>query len=214
MHTVLLITEDPSVQRVVENATPQAEYQVLTCTAAEALNQLQTVQIDVLIFDEKEGAAFLNAQRLNAIILTSDENATNIPTHRPVHEIVKKPIAINQLEEAIARVCSGTRPESAPTTVGDLELDPASFEVRRGTVTVTLTPLEFRLLRYLGQRQGKIASTADILHDLWELELDTPSARLVRSHISNLRSKLHRLHADRDLITTVPRKGYRLLQGD
>ena len=213
MHTVLLITEDQSVQRVVENATSQSDCQVLTCTVAEALTELQTVQVDALIFDENESMAFLNAQRLNAVILQSNGNLASPPAAaRPVYEVVKKPVVISQLEEAIARVCSNVRAEATPVTLGDLDLDPASLEVHRGTTNITLTPLEFRLLRYLGERQGKIASTADILHDLWDLELDTASARLVRSHVSNLRSKLHRLNTDRDLITTVPRKGYRIVQ--
>jgi two-component system OmpR family response regulator len=208
--TVLLVTEDASLKQVVENACSKQEIEVLTVNVSEAVQTTQSVHIDALILDDAAALALQRVRQMNTLHLAPADGSAGSHT-RPIDEVLVKPVPVDQLEQAILRVSTGTPSEASPMALGELELDPATLEVRRGGATVMLTPVEFRLLRYLGKRKGQVATKAEILHDLWDLDLDVSSARLVRSHISNLRAKLLTLTPDRGLITTVPRKGYRLL---
>ena len=101
---------------------------------------------------------------------------------------------------------------SRPTVVliDDLQLDRTTHELKGNGVHVQLTPTEFRLLKYLAQRQGAIASSEELLEKVWEFYPGTGSSELVRSHVRNLRAKVRIAAPGRDLIQTVPRRGYRL----
>ncbi len=73
-----------------------------------------------------------------------------------------------------------------------------------------MTSTEFRLMEYLAQRQGVIASSEELLEKVWEFHPGTGSSELVRSHVKNLRAKVRIAAPGRELIQTVPRRGYRL----
>ncbi len=103
----------------------------------------------------------------------------------------------------------GTRPEVI--SIGDLALDRNSHELRGDSVTVQLTPTEFRLMSYLVRRRGRIVSAEELLQKVWEFFPGTGSPELVRSHVRNLRNKLRIVIGEAGLVQTVPRRGYRLL---
>ncbi|HLS01066.1 MAG TPA: winged helix-turn-helix domain-containing protein, partial [Beutenbergiaceae bacterium] len=62
-------------------------------------------------------------------------------------------------------------------------------EVRRGRVTIDLSPTEFALLRYLMLNAGKVVSKAQILDHVWEYDWGGDGA-IVESYISYLRRKI------------------------
>ena len=52
--------------------------------------------------------------------------------------------------------------------MADLELDEDAHEVRRHGALVTLTPIEFKLLRYLMVNAGQVLSKAQIFDHVWD----------------------------------------------
>lgn len=95
--------------------------------------------------------------------------------------------------------------------IGDLALDRNSRQLRADSVTVQLTPTEFRLMSYLVRKRGSIVSAEELLENVWEFFPGTGSSELVRSHVRNLRNKLRIVTGEAGLVQTVPRRGYRLL---
>jgi DNA-binding response OmpR family regulator len=93
---------------------------------------------------------------------------------------------------------------SAEEKVGvlDVELDPATRDVRRGEEEVHLTPTEFDLLYRLASRPDVVFSREQILADVWGYR-DGFGARTVDSHVAALRRKL-----GGDVIRTVHGVGY------
>jgi two-component system phosphate regulon response regulator PhoB len=91
-------------------------------------------------------------------------------------------------------------------TAGPIQIDPARHEVSVDGKTVTLTMLEFKLLRTLIERRGRVQARDRLLNDVWGYEsaIDT---RTVDTHVRRLRKKLGKAA---DAIESVRGFGYRL----
>src|SRR5947207_5705675 len=74
-------------------------------------------------------------------------------------------------------------------TAGPIQIDPARHEVSVDGKAVTLTMLEFKLLRTLIERRGRVQARDRLLNDVWDYEsaIDT---RTVDTHVRRLRKKL------------------------
>jgi DNA-binding response OmpR family regulator len=92
---------------------------------------------------------------------------------------------------------------------GDLELDPATREVRRGGELVSLTPKEYALLEYLLRNVNRPLSRATLMEHVWGIRFD-PGTNVVDVFINSLRNKLD---PEREIIQTVRGVGY-IVRGD
>ncbi|HEX6368313.1 MAG TPA: winged helix-turn-helix domain-containing protein, partial [Longimicrobium sp.] len=88
---------------------------------------------------------------------------------------------------------------------GDVEMDPATRDVRRGGQAVELTPREYALLEYLLRNAGRPLSRAAIMEHVWGIRFD-PGTNIVDVCINSLRTKLD--DRERGLIQTVRGVGY------
>jgi two-component system phosphate regulon response regulator PhoB len=90
--------------------------------------------------------------------------------------------------------------------VGPITVDPDRHEVYVEGKRVHLTGLEFKLLRTLMSRRGRVQPRDRLLNDVWGYEsiIDT---RTVDTHVRRLREKLGKAS---DVIETVRGFGYRL----
>jgi two-component system response regulator BaeR len=86
-------------------------------------------------------------------------------------------------------------------------LEEAQQFVWKGT-RLNLTPLEFRLLRLLVSRPGRVFSRAELLDSLHDLFKDV-SDRAIDSHIKNIRRKISAADPTTACITSVYGTGYR-----
>jgi two-component system, OmpR family, response regulator len=93
---------------------------------------------------------------------------------------------------------------------GDVEMDPATREVRRDGQPVELTPREFALLEYLLRNAGRPLSRAAIMEHVWGIRFD-PGTNIVDVCINALRTKLD--DRDRGRIQTVRGVGYAIRTG-
>src|SRR5438034_999260 len=99
----------------------------------------------------------------------------------------------------------------AATSVGDLNLDPATKEVRRGDRQVPLTPKEFALLEYFMRHAGEVLTRTQILEHVWDFAFDGDS-NVIEVYVRYLREKVDRPFG-RQSLETVRGVGYRLLNG-
>ena len=102
----------------------------------------------------------------------------------------------------------GARERPAVLEAGDLSLDPATREVRRGDTAVSLTAREAALLEYLLRRRGEVVPKRDILDHVWDDDFEG-DPNIVEVYIRHLRNKLDRPFG-REAIETLRGAGYRL----
>ena len=90
--------------------------------------------------------------------------------------------------------------------VGGIQLDISGHQLRVRGKEIPLTATEFRLLRLLMERGGRVQTRGQLLSDVWGYAEDIDS-RTVDTHIRRLRRKLG---SEADRIETVIGVGYRL----
>ncbi len=73
--------------------------------------------------------------------------------------------------------------------LGLARLDEEAHEVFRGDLRVSLSPTEFKLLRYLMANAGRVLSKAQILDHVWHYDFRGDDS-IVESYISYLRRKI------------------------
>jgi DNA-binding response OmpR family regulator len=131
-------------------------------------------------------------------------------------DYVTKPFSPGELMarvRAMRRRPRATRPQPTPVRrVGDLTIDPAAREVRRGHEPVELTRLEFDLLDALSERPRLGLSRRQLLERVWGADW-VGDAHLVEVHIANLRRKLGDDPHHPRYIRTVRGVGYRMGPG-
>lgn len=89
-----------------------------------------------------------------------------------------------------------------------LSLDEERFEAYWSGEALALTPVEFRLLKALSHRPGRVLSRAQLLNAIY-VDHRVVSDRTVDSHIKNLRRKLQTSAAATDPIEAVYGMGYK-----
>jgi len=107
---------------------------------------------------------------------------------------------------ALVRRGSGARP--TVLEAGDLTLDPASREVRRGGTPIELTTREFAVLQYLMRHRGEVVSKHDVVEGVWDYDFEGDH-NIVEVYVRHLRNKVDRPFG-RDAIETLRGAGYRL----
>ena len=98
---------------------------------------------------------------------------------------------------AIIELIAGGGPSArlpAPSTdtvlrVGPLGLDLIDRTAMRGDRAIDLRPREFRLLKYMMQRSGRLLTRATLLKDVWNYKF-VPETNLVDVHMGRLRRKV------------------------
>ena len=120
-----------------------------------------------------------------------------------------KPFAFAELLarlRALARRGESERP--SVLEVGDLWLDPATREVRRGAQEIRLSAKEFALLETFMRRPGEVLSRLHLLEHAWDFAYENRS-NVVDVYVRHLRRKIDEPFGSRSL-ETVRGAGYRL----
>ncbi len=126
-----------------------------------------------------------------------------------IDDYVAKPYSF---EEVLARTRALLRRnrtyKPASLSYGDLFMDSATQEVKRGAKSIYLTRKEFSLLELLVQHSDKVVSRGMIMEHVWNMEGD-PFSHSIETHILNLRRKING-NKKKVLIQNIPGRGYRI----
>ena len=113
--------------------------------------------------------------------------------------------------EVVARVKAvlrrGARERSGAAS--GLDMDESRYEAILDGQALDLTPVEFRLLKTLASRPGRIFPRAELLDSLYA-DHRIVADRTVDSHVKNLRRKLQKVREGDDLIHSVYGVGYKI----
>jgi two-component system phosphate regulon response regulator PhoB len=224
---VLVVEDEPPLVEVLRYNLEKEGYLVdVAEDGAVALDKARDKTPDLIILDwmlpELSGIevcrqlrADPDAKEVPVIMLTArGEEADRVKgLASGADDYVVKPFSPAEL---LARVRAVLRRSavSAPDetlTYRDLKMDMAGHKVTRGDRAVHLGPTEFRLLRVLLKRPGRVFSREQLLDLAWGRDIYL-EARSVDVHIRRLRKQLN-APGECDLIRTVRGAGYALDDG-
>jgi two-component system, OmpR family, phosphate regulon response regulator PhoB len=125
-------------------------------------------------------------------------------------DYIVKPFSPSELIARLRAVIRRARPATAAETLSfsDLVMDLNAHRVARAGHQVRLGPTEFRLLRFVMERPGRVFSREQLLDGVWGRDAEV-ELRTVDVHIRRLRKALNE-GGRPDVIRTVRAAGYAL----
>ena len=218
---ILVVDDEPDIIALVAYHLVKHGYRVSTASSgpealAAAQQDLPALIILDLMLPGKSGYEVLEELRqmpgtkdLAVLLLTArkEEEDRIRGLALGADDYLTKPFA---LEELLARVRAlgrrGGDEHQDQLTVGDLILDLARHEARRGESSIELTAKEFDLLAYLMRNAGRVLSKDQITEHVWGYDSQATS-NVVEIYIHYLRDKIDRGYP-RPLIRTIRGVGY------
>jgi two-component system OmpR family response regulator len=221
---ILVVDDEPNITELVSLGLRYEGFEVSSAhDGLGALRAVRELRPELVILDvtmpDIDGLEVVRRMRaeniwMPVIFLTARDATDDKVAGLTVggDDYITKPFS---LDELIARVRAtvrrnnlvALREPSAVLRYEDLVLDQERLEVSRGTRQISLTPTEFRLLRFLMLNAGRVLSKAQILDHVWEYDFGG-DGNVVETFISYLRKKVD--VEDPPLIQTVRGFGYAL----
>jgi len=223
---LLVVSPDAPLGQVIHDyATSLGHGVFLAAGLAEARRVITRVRVDLICLDSLLPPA--DVERFCSVVVSPDgarpfvvfiapSSMKLVPSALPAcfrpdrYGVVTKPLDIDELEREMARLLAADRPrEAALLHAGSIALDGSTRQLLFASGgALTLTPTEYRLLRYLMERPGEFVSPDELLEKAWGYPKDTGGAEVVRAHISNVRRKLRSAGQDPQLLRNIPYQGY------
>jgi two-component system OmpR family response regulator len=216
---VLVVEDDPDLNRQLVAALADADYAVDTATDGQEGYFLgDTEPYDVVVLDlglpKMDGISILEQWRrsernMPVIILTARDRWSDkvAGMDAGADDYVAKPF---HMEELLARVRAVVRRSAghakSELECGTLRLDTKTARVTVDGASVKLTSHEYRLLSYMMHHNERVVSRTELVEHLYDQDFDRDS-NTIEVFIGRLRKKI-----PPELIKTVRGLGYRLSQ--
>lgn len=124
--------------------------------------------------------------------------------------VLQRPVPARDVFRAVFSVLRRSAEEDAVLHAHGLELDVVRRMLGYRGRNIHLTRFECGFMEYIMWRKDRVVTSDELLEHVWGFEPGTGACEVLRAHVRNLRHKLQLLGAPRDLIWTLPARGYRL----
>ena len=224
MHRVLVVDDESDVTELLQYRLEQEGYRVAT------LNDPLGFVVKVREFEPDLMLLDIMMPELSGIqlcrIVRADPSMKDIPViflsargevedrikglEAGAEDYVSKPFNTNELMLRISKMLKRSGAPSEPAgqsriEIGDVVIDEDLHELKVDGRNVVLTATEFRLLKLLMERKGRVQSRDHLLVNVWHYDTDIET-RTVDTHVRRVREKLGQYA---HMIETVRGVGYR-----
>lgn len=219
---ILVVDDEPPIRRLLRaSLTSQGFVMLEASTGEEAIRATAMERPDVMILDlglpDIDGVNVTRKVRdwsnIPIIVLSARgmEQDKIAALDAGADDYLTKPFGMGEL---LARIRVALRHLNPPTgdptySSGTLSVDLATRLVTIAGQEVSLTPIEYDILKSLIVHAGKVLTHKHLLREVWGPGYEQDS-HLLRVNISNLRRKLEPDPARPRYIVTEPGVGYRL----
>ena len=204
---ILIIEDEPDIRKTLEYNISREGYEVISASSlSEGREKLESVSFSLLLLDLMlpDGSGLDLCRELKqdkslssmpVIILTAKDDEVDkvVGFELGADDYVTKPFSVRELILRVKAVLKRGERKSDNMEVqrqfGELKIDVDSHEVFVNDEQVSLTALEFKLLRQLVDRRGRVQSRDQLLSDVWGYSSNV-TTRTVDTHIKRLREKL------------------------
>ena len=204
---VLVIEDEPDIRKTIDYNLSKESFKVIQAASIEegekalASNKIDVIILDLMLPDGsgltlcRDIKSEPKTKNIPVIILTAKTEEVDrvVGFELGADDYVTKPFSVRELILRVKAVLKRGNVKSESLEVqrqfGDLVIDVDSHEVFVNNNQVILTALEFKLLRQLVDRRGRVQSRDQLLSDVWGYSADV-TTRTVDTHIKRLREKL------------------------
>ncbi len=221
---ILVVEDEPAIAEVLQHNLRREGFAVdLEHRGDAALDAIRTRPPDLLLLDlmlpGMDGLELVRILKrdpataaIPIVMLTArgEEVDRIVGFELGADDYVAKPFSprevVLRVKAVLRRSASASSPAEGRLEVGPLRLDVPGHRLQVNGREVPLTATEFRLLRLLMERCGRVQTREMLLADAWGYAQDVDS-RTVDTHVRRLRRKLG---SEAERIETVVGVGYRL----
>lgn len=181
--TILVIDDDKTLLRLLQEALNKANFQVIPATnGIDGLQEVYARQPDLVLLDvmmpRMDGWETLTRirqlSRVPVIMLTAkDSEADKLRGFTlGVDDYITKPFSFAELIARIQVVIRHAREHSNGDkarryVIGALVIDLDAHRVTKAGIPIELTPTEFRLLQMLAENPGRVLTHEQLLERVW-----------------------------------------------
>ena len=221
---VLVIEDEPDIRKTIDYNLSKESFKVIQAASIEegekalASNKIDVIILDLMLPDGsgltlcRDIKSEPKTKNIPVIILTAKTEEVDrvVGFELGADDYVTKPFSVRELilrVKAILKRGASTQnnAEDAEYSFGELRIN---FEEHQAYVTgeeISLTALEFKLLKHLIKRKGRVQTRDQLLEDVWGYSSNV-TTRTVDTHIKRLREKLGLVG---EHIQTIRGVGYR-----
>jgi two-component system KDP operon response regulator KdpE len=219
---VLVVDDEPQILRAVQMKLRAAGYVVDTAaTAQEALTKAamrppEAIILDLLLPDGGGTEVCRELRRWSAVPIlvlsaVGEEKEKIAALDAGADDYVTKPFSGDELLARLRAAVRRATPSTEPVIeVGELRLDLDKRALTIDGRRVSLTPIEYDLLRLLAENAGKLLTHPTILREIWGPAYKEESNYL-HVYVSHLRRKIEPDPARPRYLLNQPGVGYRLV---
>ena len=221
---VLVIEDEPDIRKTIDYNLSKESFEVIQAASIEegekalASNKIDVIILDLMLPDGsgltlcRDIKSEPNTKNIPVIILTAKTEEVDrvVGFELGADDYVTKPFSVRELilrVKAILKrgVSTEIQTDNAQDTFGGLTLNYDEYQAYINNEEISLTALEFKLLKHLINRKGRVQTRDQLLEDVWGYSSNV-TTRTVDTHIKRLREKLGIVG---DHIQTIRGVGYR-----
>ena len=226
MYNIVVCDDEKDIAAALEIYLAAEGYRVLKAeNGREALSLAAKEEVHLMLLDimmpQMDGLETLAKLRefsnIPVILLTSKGEDTDkiLGLNIGADDYITKPFnpvevlarVRSQLRRYLQLGSGAVRPTSY--VIGGIELDDNAKTVTVDGETVSLTPKEYDILRFLMQNAGTVFSPAEIYRRVWD-DIPLNAAGAIAVHIRHLREKIEINPAEPRYLKVVWGKGYKM----
>jgi DNA-binding response OmpR family regulator len=224
---ILIVEDDPHILLGLEEVLTSEGFEVAVCNRGDqaldacAQHRPALVVLDIMLpgLSGFEVCKQLRARKVITPILMltakSQEIDKVVGLDLGADDYVTKPFGVRELlariHALLRRTTNGsTGPtDQAPFEIGPVQIDPKTFQIRRGRAVEPITAKELKLLQLFHAHPGEVLSRDRLLNEVWGYNY-FGTTRTLDQVIVQLRKKLGDNGEDPRRLLTVHGVGYKL----
>lgn len=221
---VLVIEDEPDIRKTIDYNLSKESFKVVQASSIEegeralAANKIDVIILDLMLPDGsgltlcRDIKSEPKTKHIPVIILTAKTEEVDrvVGFELGADDYVTKPFSVRELilrVKAILKrgVSTEKNTDNIEHSFGELTINYEEHQAYIQDQEISLTALEFKLLKHLINRKGRVQTRDQLLEDVWGYSSNV-TTRTVDTHIKRLREKLGSVG---DHIQTIRGVGYR-----
>ena len=221
---VLVIEDEPDIRKTIDYNLSKESFKVTQASSIEegekalAANKIDAIILDLMLPDGsgltlcRDIKSEPSTKHIPVIILTAKTEEVDrvVGFELGADDYVTKPFSVRELilrVKAILKrgVSTEKNTDDVEDSFGEFTINYEEHQAYINGHEIFLTALEFKLLKHLIKRKGRVQSRDQLLEDVWGYSSNV-TTRTVDTHIKRLREKLGLVG---DHIQTIRGVGYR-----
>ncbi len=219
MKTILIVEDDKDINEMLQKVLKINGYNIKSAYSGTEALLLHNSDVDLIILDlmlpGKSGEEIISELKKIKnvpVIVTSAINDIDAKLdlfNLGADDYVTKPFNNDELLARIkVHLKHNLNNQDEVLKIGDIELNPKTYKVICNGLDITLSKIEFEILKLLMKNNNQVVTKSVLFDTIWDT-MDSADENTLNVHISKIRNKLKKANSNKDYIETIWSVGYK-----